>query len=130
MPKFVFNKLVRDKIVERQIASGAKPLSTILPKNEHILKLIEKIKEEAAEILIADKQDIADELADVQQALDDLRVLLAIDETEVAAAQSAKAMKFGTFAGGQFVSTIELEERDEWVAYYRAHKDQYPEITE
>ena len=45
MPKFTFSKLVRDKIVDKQIESGAKPSYRILSHEEHIHELINKVIE-------------------------------------------------------------------------------------
>lgn len=50
MPKFKFAKLVRDKIVEHQIASGATPTYRQLSPDEHKNELIKKIIEESQEI--------------------------------------------------------------------------------
>ncbi len=129
MLKFQLKKLVRDKIVDHQTASGAKPSYRSLGTEEHKEELIKKIIEEAHEILHAPPQDIAAEIADVQQALDDLRELYGISSSEVAQAQSIKNKKDGPFTKGFYVDFIEIDEDDKWVAYYRKNADRYPEIT-
>jgi predicted house-cleaning noncanonical NTP pyrophosphatase (MazG superfamily) len=129
MPRFAFRKLVRDKIVEQQqLASGGRPLYRTLRPDEHAQALIEKILEEAREISQAAPGELAAELADVQQALDDLRDRYGLTAAEVAAAQAAKAAKAGGFSLGLYVEHVEVDADDSWVAYYRANADRYPEI--
>jgi len=120
MPKFIFAKLVRDKIVDHQIASGAKPVYRRLSAAEHI--------EEAKEITQASPGEIVAEVADVQQAVDDLMELYGLTGKDVAQAQATKNDKNGAFKKGLFVDYVELDENDEWAAYYRQHADRYPEV--
>jgi len=128
MLKFSFEKLVRDKIVER-IADGGRPSFRKLEKDEHKERLVEKIAEEAQEILTARPEEVASEIADVQQALDDLRELLGVGAEEVSKAQASKNEKYGPFRLGLYVECVEVGENDTWVEYYRNNADRYPEIT-
>lgn len=59
MFKFKFSKLVRDKIVDIQIASGAKANFRQLNSDEHKHELVKKIVEEAQEIIKANPEEIA-----------------------------------------------------------------------
>ena len=128
MPRFTFSKLVRDKIIEHQIASGASPAYRQLSPEEHEQALIEKIIEEAQEINTAPPEERASEIADVQQALDDLKERYGLSDENIKRAQIAKTEKNGAFKKGYFIDSVELDENDEWVAYYRQHADRYPEI--
>ena len=128
MPKFIFAKLVRDKIVDHQIASGAKPVYRRLSAAEHKQALVDKIIEEAKEITQASPGEIVAEVADVQQAVDDLMELYGLTGKDVAQAQATKNDKNGAFKKGLFVDYVELDENDEWAAYYRQHADRYPEV--
>lgn len=128
MPKFKFEKLVRDKIVERQIASGAKPKYRQLTDEEHKRELVNKVIEEITEITNANPEEVAGEIADVQQAIDDLREKFGITSKEVEAAQKLKNEKNGAFKEGHFIEYVELDEKDEWTEYYRKNADRYPEI--
>ncbi len=97
MLKFRFGKLVRDKIVEHQLASGARPKYRQLNAEEHKQELVNKIVEEAQEIISAPKNEIAAEIADVQQALDDLKEKFGITDMNVTKAQQSKNDKNGSF---------------------------------
>jgi predicted house-cleaning noncanonical NTP pyrophosphatase (MazG superfamily) len=128
MPKFKFNKLVRDKIVENQIASGAKPHYHVLSNEQHKIELVNKIIEETQEITKANRKDVAAEIADVQQAIDDLKEKFGLTDTDIAKAQKAKNKKNGPFKKGIYVDYVEINESDKWVKYYRQNADRYPEI--
>ena len=128
MPTFKFNKLVRDKIVEHQLASGSKPRYHQLDEGQHKAALVNKIIEEAQEILVASQADVADEIADVQQAIDDLKEKFGLSNSDIAKAQKAKNAKNGSFKNGTFIDEVEVVENDAWVTYYRQNVDRYPEI--
>jgi predicted house-cleaning noncanonical NTP pyrophosphatase (MazG superfamily) len=128
MLKFKFSKLVRDKIIDHQIASGAKPSFRQLTTEEHKKELVNKISEEADEITQAAPEDVAAEIADVQQAVDDLRELYGLTSEDITKAQKSKNAKNGAFKKGLFVDYVEVDANDQWVSYYRKNADRYPEI--
>lgn len=130
MPKFIFNKLVRDKIVDQQIASGADPEYYKLDPTEHAEALVAKILEEAQEIPVSDRAEAIKEIADVQQALDDLKTVLGLDSQDIANAQAVKNERAGAFAEGLFVESVTVDEGDKWVDYYRKNADKYPEVPD
>lgn len=119
---------MRDKIVESQLASGARPSYRKLSPEEHAVELVNKIIEEAKEIAGAEKDEAVHEIADVQQAIDDLKELLDITHTEVSEAQAAKNAKAGAFKQGLYVEHVEVDENDPWTEHFRARPDHYPEI--
>ncbi|HSX32835.1 MAG TPA: nucleoside triphosphate pyrophosphohydrolase [Candidatus Saccharimonadales bacterium] len=129
MPKFKFSKLVRDKIVDNQTATGSKAVFRQLSPAEHKQELVSKIIEEAKEITQATQEEVAAEIADVQQAIDDLKELYGLNDTDIAEAQKAKNKKNGAFKKGLYVDYIEMDEDNPWIGYYRKHADRYPEIT-
>ena len=61
-----YNKLVRDKIPEIIINSGAKPITKILNDNEYTLYLEKKLDEEVAEY---HKDKNVEELADILEVV-------------------------------------------------------------
>jgi len=128
MLKFKFSKLVRDKIVDQQIASGAKPKYRTLSHDEHVEALAKKIVEEAQEITKSPAAELANEIADVQQAIDDLIDKLGITHAEIIEAQKRKVDKAGAFKKGLFIDYVEINEQDKWVEYYRENADRYPEV--
>jgi len=127
MPTFKFAKLVRDGIVDQQVASGATPHYRILTEDEHKTALVQKIQEEAQEILDAPLDQVAGEIADVQQAIDDLAEKYGLTPGDIKAAQEAKNKKNGSFKKGIYVERVDVDEQDPWTSYYRQHADRYPE---
>jgi predicted house-cleaning noncanonical NTP pyrophosphatase (MazG superfamily) len=128
MPKFKLNKLVRDKIVEDQIAAGGKPTYRLLTDEEHKQALVTKIIEETKELSKASEAAIADEIADVLQVVHDLIDKHGLSNSDIITAMEIKRDKKGSFKKGVFVESLELEENNPWVAYYRSEPDRFPEI--
>ncbi len=128
MPKYKYGKLVRDKIVEHQIKSGANPTYHLLDDEQHKEELVLKIIEEAKEIIKSKPEEFASEIADVQQALDDLKEKYNITDKAVADAQKIKIDKNGAFKKGIFIDYVEVDENDKWSGYYKNNSDRYPEI--
>ena len=130
MPKFQFKKLVRDKILEHQLSSGAKVEHRLLDESEHKQELVKKIIEEAGEIANATGEELAEEIADVQQAIDDLIQKVGLTREEVLAAQIKKNEKNGSFSQGIYIEHGEVLETDPWLEHYRKNPDKYPEIKD
>jgi len=129
MPKFKFNKLVRDKIVDHQIADGSKPQYRNLSDAEHKAALIKKIVEETEEIMEADDNEVAAEIADVQQALNDLITKYKLEKSDILVELKRKKDKNGGFKKGIFVEYVEVNNDSQWMDYYRKNSKRYPEIS-
>ena len=131
MPRFIFNKLVRDKLIKEFERSGQGVIHRHVTAADHIKALKQKIAEEASEIPInGNRDDLVSEIADVQQAIDDLKALCEITNDQVTEVQQVKFSNKGGFLSGDFVETLELRDDDEWVEYYRAHPNVFPEIKD
>lgn len=129
MAKFVFKKLVRDKLPQMYKDLNQTIVSRTLTDSELHIRLRDKLVEEATEIPIDsdDRRMIINELSDVYQVLDDIRAELAISIDEVEDAKQKKFAKKGGFSNGIFVETIELYD-DKWLEYYRREPEKYKEI--
>jgi len=129
MPKFVLNKIVRDKLVADYERLGQKAEYKKLSQQEHKCELIRKIFEEVGEINPDDATDkIAGEIADLQQVIKDFMSLCSVNDEQVEAFRQAKFDKKGGFVDGAYVTTITLSDDDEWVKYYRERPNIFPEI--
>lgn len=64
----VFNKLVRDKIVQKIENNGEKAFTRILDDKEYILELYKKLNEECLEV-VNSKDNTLEELADVLEVI-------------------------------------------------------------
>lgn len=120
---FRLNKLVRDKIVPDHIQDGATVARHKLSKREKIKALVNKIIEE-----ISEGTDLA-ELADVQEALDQIIKDQGFTKEQVAAAQETKRAKNGGFENGDYIETETWPADHHWANYYAAEPDRFPEIN-
>lgn len=129
MPRFRFDKLVRDKLPEKYSELNQHIVSRRLVGQQLLsalrLKWIEEIQEVPLET--GTREEIVDELGDAKQAYEDIKTSLGITEEEIETARLEKLEKKGGFSEGIFVETIELDEGDEWVGYYRTEPEKYKE---
>lgn len=132
MPTFQFNKLVRDKFRPIYDRLGQTIQTRELSRDQLKDEIRKKIIEEAKELPIdaVSTEDIAGELADIQQALDDLADKCGVSSEQIAKKKTAKFAEKGGFREGLFVETITLNDDDKWVQYYRNEPGKYPEIPE
>lgn len=123
---FRLQKLVRDNIVEFNIARGGAVDYKTLEDDELQQALVTKIIEEAKELL---NDDISvSELADLQEIIDQIAENAGISKEEIAAAQAEKNTKNGAFKKGHFIETLTLPEGNEWIGYYAADPERFPEL--
>ncbi|MEO6508317.1 MAG: nucleoside triphosphate pyrophosphohydrolase [Patescibacteria group bacterium] len=126
--KFKFTKLVRDNIVEGIIKAGNTANWRTLSNEEYIDELKKKVIEEAQEIPSAHNKDLVNELADIQEIIDNILVALKVTKKEFENIQKKKNDKAGSFKNKQYIEDVEVKQDSEWVKYYLAAPDKYPEI--
>ncbi len=122
---FGLNKLVRDKLPEIMREMGQEPEVVTLEGWELQRALIDKVREELAE-LDPDAPSYQKELADLLQAVQDL-IAASGDEAKVEELRQADIKNRGGFLAGQYIASLRLAAGDEWIAYYRSEPDKYPE---
>jgi predicted house-cleaning noncanonical NTP pyrophosphatase (MazG superfamily) len=131
MPRFVFNKLVRDQVLERSLSDPkVRTVYRTLDEEEYKKALVAKIIEEAREIPVekTKNKEVIFEIADVQTVLDSLKEAYGITDEEVRRAMDEKHQKNGSFEKRAFIEYVDLDEDSEWVAHFRASPDKYEEI--
>lgn len=99
----IYNKLVRDKILEIIDADGLKPVSRVLSDAEYKQELIKKLGEEYREFC---EDPSVDELADIMEVLKALTPLVTTPE-ELEHVQADKAAKRGAFNQKIFLERVE-----------------------
>lgn len=128
MAKFKFNKLVRDKIVENIKKSGDTPKYKILSDAEYIKELKRKLIEECNEIANSSKNNLPEEIADIQDIIDSIIYSFKISNKDIKGIQSQKRKKSGSFKKKIYIETVETKEDSEWNQYYRKNPAKYPEV--
>lgn len=131
MPRFYFEKLVRDKILPRTI-DDPEVLHVEYQQLEGVGRaaaLIKKIHEEADEIpaLEAPDADAKAELADVRAVVKALQKQWGISDEELDEIEAAKTEKNGGFDNGDYIEYVDLSDDSEWVERFRAQPDKYRE---
>jgi len=92
-----YNKLIRDNIPDIIKAAGKECDVAILNDEEYIIKLKEKLIEEAKEVNCANDDEIIGELADVLELVDAIEEYYKIDHSVVEKKKNNKALKNGKF---------------------------------
>src|SRR5579859_3298860 len=128
MVRIQLNKLVRDKFVAIYRTLGEKPTYRYLNPGEHVTELLRKVAEEASELSTASPQKLAEEIADIEQVLDDLRAVLNIQKSDILSIKRAKKKDKGGFRKGLYIETLQLNDDDPWVQYYRKKPKRFPEL--
>ncbi len=131
MSRYQWKKLVRDKIVDRVKNEGHQIDYKKLSKEELSLTLLDKLEEELTEVKTAqNKQELTEELADLQQIIDDICQVNQISLTELKSVQAKKKAKKGGFTEGFYVESVEIADPDDpWIEYFENQPDKYPKIN-
>lgn len=94
--------------------------------------LADKLHEESDEVAAAiGTADLVEELADIQQIVNDFCVLANISGARLEACRLEKFKRKGGFLDGQYVVKVTMpDETDKWVTYCRKQPQKYPQIDE
>ena len=95
MSEVIYNKLIRDKIPEIIAADDAEAVVRTLEPEEYKRALLEKLVEEAQELL--ESGGSLDERVDVEEVLRALDEVYSIDKPSLEAARLHKALARGAF---------------------------------
>jgi predicted house-cleaning noncanonical NTP pyrophosphatase (MazG superfamily) len=127
--KFAVNKLIRDNMPEILVHRAIEIDWHTLTTQEHIHALKNKIIEEADEVAQAtSRQELIEELADLQEVIDALLAMHGITKENFSQVQDAKRTLRGGFAKGVYSSSIAMDEENPYIGYYLAKPKEYPEI--
>ena len=106
----IYKKLVRDKIPEIIAEQGKKVNFRTLEGDELKKALKAKVVEEANELAKAEtKEQLLDEIADLQEVITALRIAYALKFYEAEDVRVTKAYKKGRFINGYFLESTEEE---------------------
>ena len=109
--KYVYNKLVRDKIPEEiNKMKGRKANYKILNDDEYLQELDKKLFEEAHEFI---EEHSVEELADLMEVISAIIKLRNISLEDVEKARKIKNIKTGKFENKVYLIDVEQEDADE-----------------
>ncbi len=98
-----YNKLVRDRIPEIVAQSGLTAVTRALNDEEFVAALRAKISEEASELADAPEEEIAEEIADLQEVILALLAALRLSPDEIERVRRERAEARGAFATRTFL---------------------------
>ncbi len=128
MRTFKFSKLVRDKIVGSIISNGGNPRWKTLSKKDYIEELKKKMIEESSELISVTKEELVEEIADLQEIIDNLIKTLDVSKQDLAKIQKEKNKKKGSFKKRHYVDKVEVENNAKEIEYYLKSPEKYPEV--
>lgn len=132
MPTFKYAKLVRDNIWEWHEEKGHVVKGEKLRGAELRKALCNKLHEEADEVNGAlSKEELIEEIADVQQIIDDLCTEENITHDDIAKVQRRKAERKGGFQKGHYIETVTISNKnDRWAQYCLKSPEKYPQVDQ
>ncbi len=102
--KVFYNKLIRDLIPEKIATAGATCETRVLDEVEYEKELLKKVEEEGSGVAAATtREELIEEIADVQDVIDEIKKFKHITEEEVSAAQAVALKKKGGFSKRLFL---------------------------
>lgn len=109
----IYNKLIRDKILEIIEKIGEKPYWRVLNKKEYLREIKKKILEEAKELVkTKKKKEIINEIVDIQELIDTLALELGLTKSQIQKQQKVKNKKRGGFKKRLFLIKTEEYEKE------------------
>jgi predicted house-cleaning noncanonical NTP pyrophosphatase (MazG superfamily) len=129
--KFIFNKLIRDKLPAIFRSEGIEISSKILENDADYLKsLKDKLMEEAQEAVEATTElHMQEELADVLEAIRALCLACGFTYEKVEALRQQKREAKGSYETRVYANFIEIGTDHPRIDYYLSKPKEYPEIS-
>lgn len=122
--------MLKYNIADWHTEAGHEPTVAVLKGRELQVALCNKLHEEADEVhAAATKEELIEEIADVQQIIDDLLMYSDISVADLKAVQTAKREKKGGFSKGIYIEKVYMPNNDDkWATYCRKNPEKYPEL--
>lgn len=126
---FRVEKLIRDKIPDFLRAKGIVVHARVVESQEFILKLKNKLLEEAHEVLEADQsEEMCEELADLLEVIHTMSKASGLSMQQIEKKRLEKREIKGGFEKRIYNHSIDIEEDNLEINYYLKKALHYPEI--
>ena len=127
---FKVDKLIRDKIPQILRQKGLIVPERVMDKEEFLIRLKDKLMEEAGEVTKACYgEELVEELADLMEVIYALCQAYQQSFDEVERKRIEKKEKCGGFDRKIYNPSVEVQETNPLIEYYLARPDRYP-VTE
>jgi predicted house-cleaning noncanonical NTP pyrophosphatase (MazG superfamily) len=125
--RFTVDKLIRDKLPAMMQAHGLRIFTRRLSDEEFVVRLKDKLVEEAAEARAAEtRAELVDELADLAEVTLALAAASGISPADIEARRLDKRAERGGFDDRVHNAAVEADADAPGVGYYLARPGQYP----
>lgn len=129
LKKFAVEKLIRDKLPQMMRNWGIVLHERSMDNSEFIVRLREKLLEEAAEVANAALGDeLTEELADVLEVVNSLAQAQGVTLQDIEEKRIKKRMQKGGFDQRIYNPCVEVNENNKAISYFLQKPNQYPEI--
>lgn len=126
--RFKIDKLIRDHLPEIMREKGIQVHEKIMENDEYILRLKDKLLEEAGEVRCSlSSDDLIEELADILEVVQALSKVNGFTMEQVEERRLKKRNKKGGFDHKIYSDFVEIEENNQVISYYLERSQQYPE---
>ena len=128
MPRFLINKLVRDKLPFSEMV----PYNRVITEDAEFISLLKvKLQEEALEVQGAcDLEELADEIGDVYEVLDNLVRAEGLTWAQVHEMRLRKKQRRGGFESRIFGIAVDVPDEHPSLEKYRREPEKYTEVAE
>ncbi|RZI46845.1 nucleoside triphosphate pyrophosphohydrolase [Candidatus Finniella inopinata] len=128
--RFKVDKLTRDKMPDIMRSLNIDGLVRIMDADEYLMRLQDKLLEEAKEVIAAKTPDeYVEELADVLEVMHALANRLGLSYEQIEEKRQEKKREKGGFEGRVYVAYGDVAADNENIRYYRDRSEDYPEIV-
>jgi predicted house-cleaning noncanonical NTP pyrophosphatase (MazG superfamily) len=132
MPSFLFNKIIREKFLERLTCRNGSYTSTTLTKEEILKELKLKLNEEAKETLLTQTtQALLEELSDLLEVMEAILETLNLSMSDLSAAKAAKELARGKLKKDEKILVVNVPLTtyfEDVISYLRENPERYPEL--
>ncbi len=125
MTTFFCHKLARDKIIEDCEQQNIGIDYHIMNEGDYHKALAQKLQEESLEVVSAQKDELLEELADVQEVLDALLKAHGFTSEQLHQVQLEKREKKGGFDKKIYVNAITVADDSPWKEHFLKQPDKY-----
>lgn len=127
--KFKIDKLIIDKVSELMIEKNVKVVDHQMDQEEYLLRLNNKLVEEAKEVITAKNiSELEEELADVLEVINAIASAKGVSLEDVENTRIKKKARKGGFERRIYCEYIEISSDNKEIEYCFAKPEEYPEI--
>lgn len=128
--RFKIEKLIRDHLPSNLRKKGIVLNERIMDQEEFIIKLKDKLQEEAEEVKSSQNlEDLSEELADMLEVIQSIAKAAGLSMYHIEQKRLEKLKTKGGFDCKIYCNCVDIEENNPAITYYLERVQQYPEIN-